>query len=69
VVSAQFAFTYLPAMQEWFGSRALSLADGAAIIAIGAGVMFLLELEKLLLRRLGVPDLQLRRADATIEKA
>jgi len=58
VVSAQFAFTYLPAMQEWFGSRALSLADGAAIIAIGAGMMFLLELEKLLLRRLGVPELQ-----------
>ena len=65
VVAAQFAFTYLPAMQTWFGTRALSLGDGAVIIAIGAGMMVLLELEKLLLRRLGVPDLQLHAAAAT----
>ena len=69
VVAAQFAFTYLPAMQTWFGTRALSFVDGMAIIAIGASMMVLLELEKLLLRRLGVPDLQLRPANATTEKA
>ncbi|MGD9508140.1 MAG: HAD-IC family P-type ATPase [Geminicoccaceae bacterium] len=56
VVVAQFAFTYLPFMHELFDSRPLGLADGFLIVAIGVGLMFLLEGEKLLLRRLGIFD-------------
>ncbi|MGE3741316.1 MAG: hypothetical protein AB7I59_17640, partial [Geminicoccaceae bacterium] len=52
----QFAFTYLPFMHELFDSRPLGLADGFLIVAIGVGLMFLLEGEKLLLRRLGIFD-------------
>ncbi|MGE3743605.1 MAG: HAD-IC family P-type ATPase [Geminicoccaceae bacterium] len=56
VVVAQFAFTYLPFMHELFDSRPLGLADGFLIVAIGVGLMFLLEGEMLLLRRLGIFD-------------
>jgi magnesium-transporting ATPase (P-type) len=61
VVVAQFAFTYLPFMQQWFGTRPLALADGALIIAVGAAAMVLLELEKALLRRFGVAELATKR--------
>jgi hypothetical protein len=40
-------------MQHWFATRAVSLVDGAVVIACGAGFMLLLEGEKLLLRRYG----------------
>ncbi|MDR5651688.1 HAD-IC family P-type ATPase [Ruixingdingia sedimenti] len=50
VVAGQLAFTYLPAMQAIFGARALSLADGALILAIGAATLVVLEVEKHLLR-------------------
>lgn len=53
VVAAQMAFTYLPVMNTLFESRPLTLGDGAVIIAIGIGLMLLLEGEKLLMRRLG----------------
>ena len=52
VVAGQLAFIYLPVMNEIFGSRPLSLADGAMIVGIGIALMFLLEGEKLLMRRL-----------------
>ncbi|MCF1710220.1 HAD-IC family P-type ATPase [Tabrizicola sp. J26] len=51
VVAGQLAFTYLPALQGIFGSRPLSLSDGAIILAVGAGSLVLLEIEKHLLRR------------------
>jgi len=58
VVAAQLAFTYAPFMQQWFATRPVSLADGAMIVGVGVVMLLLLEGEKLLLRRLGVPDLQ-----------
>jgi len=54
VIPVQLAFTYAPFMQQWFATRAVALADGALVIACGAALMFLLEAEKLLLRRYGV---------------
>ncbi len=59
VTAAQLAFTYAPFMQRWFATRPVALADGVLVIAIGAAMLLLLEGEKLLLRRLGVADLQL----------
>jgi magnesium-transporting ATPase (P-type) len=53
IVAAQLVFTYAPFMQHWFATRAVSLIDGAVVIACGAGFMLLLEGEKLLLRRYG----------------
>jgi magnesium-transporting ATPase (P-type) len=53
VVSAQLAFTYAPFMQQWFATRPVALLDGALVIACGVAFLFLLEAEKLLLRRLG----------------
>jgi magnesium-transporting ATPase (P-type) len=53
IVAAQLVFTYAPFMQHWFATRAVSLVDGAVVIACGAGFMLLLEGEKLLLRRYG----------------
>jgi magnesium-transporting ATPase (P-type) len=52
IIAAQLAFTYLPFMNAWFESRPVALFDGLAIVAIGAGVKILLELEKALLRHL-----------------
>jgi magnesium-transporting ATPase (P-type) len=54
VVAAQIAFTYAPFMQSWFATRPVALLDGALVIAAGAALMFLLEGEKLLLRRFGL---------------
>jgi magnesium-transporting ATPase (P-type) len=53
IVIAQFAFTYLPVMQRLFDTRAVSLVDGVLVIAAGASVMVLLEIEKIFLRRSG----------------
>ena len=52
VVIAQLLFTYWPPMHDIFDTRPLALADGALIIAIGIGLMLILEVEKHLLRRL-----------------
>jgi len=56
VVAAQFAFTYLPLMHELFGTRPVTLRDGLIIIAAGVIFMAILEVEKTLLRRLGLVD-------------
>jgi magnesium-transporting ATPase (P-type) len=53
VVAAQLVFTYAPFMHGWFQSRPVAFLDGVTIVAAGAALMFLLEAEKLLLRRLG----------------
>ena len=50
VVAGQLAFTYLPIMNTIFGSRPLTLADGALIIALGVASFVLLEFEKHFLR-------------------
>ena len=57
VIVAQFAFTYAPFMHGWFSTRPVAFADGVLIVLLGAAVMFLLEGEKWLLRRLGVAEL------------
>ncbi|BAK67248.1 cation transport ATPase [Sphingobium sp. SYK-6] len=53
VVAGQLAFTYLPVMNEIFGSRPLAFVDGALIIGIGVALLLVLEMEKRLMRRLG----------------
>ena len=53
VFGLQLAFTYTPLMQGLFGSAALPLSTGLAVVGVGACVLLVLELEKLLLRRLG----------------
>lgn len=50
----QLGFTYLPVMQQLFASAALPLTTGLAIGAVGVAVLVVLEIEKWLLRRLGV---------------
>jgi len=50
VVAGQLAFTYLPIMNTIFGSRPLTFADGALIIALGAASFVLLEFEKQFVR-------------------
>ncbi len=63
VVAAQLAFTYLPWMQAVFDTRAVALLDGVVIILVGVAMMMLLEVEKLLLRRLDVfQELRVKRA-------
>jgi magnesium-transporting ATPase (P-type) len=53
VAAAQVLFTYAPFMHRLFGSAAISLQDGALIVAAGIILMVVLELEKSLMRRLG----------------
>jgi magnesium-transporting ATPase (P-type) len=53
VVIAQFAFTYLPVMQRLFDTRPVRLLDGVLVVAAGAAVMVLLEIEKVFLQRTG----------------
>jgi magnesium-transporting ATPase (P-type) len=53
VVAAQLVFTYAPFMNDWFESRPVAFLDGALVVATGVALMFLLEGEKLLLRRWG----------------
>ena len=53
VVAAQFAFTYLPAMQALFETRALAFVDGMVVVGSGLVLMTILEIEKIVLRRLG----------------
>jgi magnesium-transporting ATPase (P-type) len=50
----QLVFTYAPLMQQLFASTPLPLTTGAASVGAGVVVLLVLELEKLVLRRLGV---------------
>src|SRR5690606_33777819 len=54
LVVAQLLFTFAPFMQAIFDTRPLGPADGALLIAIGLGLMLLLEGEKILLARTGL---------------
>lgn len=53
LVVAQLLFTFAPVMNVIFDSRPLTLADGFLLLGIGILLLFLLEAEKLLMRRLG----------------
>jgi magnesium-transporting ATPase (P-type) len=46
VVALQLAFTYAPFMQALFGTRPIGLAHGFLIVAVGAALFTVLELEK-----------------------
>lgn len=54
VFGLQLLFTYAPFMQSLFASEALSLATGALVVLAGVAVLVILEVEKALLRRMGV---------------
>jgi magnesium-transporting ATPase (P-type) len=49
----QLAFTYLGPMQTLFSTAAISLSHWALIILVASSVLFLVEAEKALLRRMG----------------
>lgn len=53
VLVLQLLFTYTPWMQALFDSRPLALLDLLFVIALGAVLMLVLEVEKAVLRRLG----------------
>ncbi len=46
ITAAQFAVTYLPPLQQLFGTRAVPLLDGMLIVAVGAVFFAMIELEK-----------------------
>jgi len=46
VTALQILFTYAPFMRLFFDTRPLSLAQGAQIIAVGIGVLLVIEIEK-----------------------
>jgi hypothetical protein len=52
VVIAQFAFTYVPIMQEVFKTEPVSVRDGVLIVGIGVAVLISVEVEKRLLAAL-----------------
>lgn len=52
----QLMFTYAPFMQTLFDTRPLSLQMGAQIVAVGALVLLVLEVEKLIVRRFGLDE-------------
>ncbi len=45
----QLVFTYLPAMQNLFGTAPLGVRHWVAILAVACGVYFVVEIEKRLL--------------------
>ncbi|WP_353172656.1 HAD-IC family P-type ATPase [Paracandidimonas soli] len=67
VVLAQLAFTYLPWMHAVFDSRPVPLFEGVVIVLSGLAMMVFLEVEKWVLRRLGVFD-ELRLASDAAEE-
>jgi potassium/sodium efflux P-type ATPase len=52
VTVLQFLFTYAPFMQTFFKTEALTIAQGLQVISFGVVVLFLIEIEKLVVRRL-----------------
>ncbi|NCC22181.1 MAG: HAD family hydrolase [Alphaproteobacteria bacterium] len=52
VIAFQFVFTFAPFMHTFFGSASMTAAQGGIILVLGVLVMAILELEKLLTRRL-----------------
>ena len=53
VLLLQLLFTYAPLMQQLFRTEALPMAWGLRIMAVGIGLLMVLEVEKAVLRRLG----------------
>lgn len=55
-VVLQLAFTYLPILNALFDTRPLPFTDGLVAVGIGVSLLLLLEMEKLIRRRLFRPD-------------
>jgi magnesium-transporting ATPase (P-type) len=53
VTLAQLLFTYAPPLQALFDSRSVDLQAGLWILVLGVALLLFLEVEKLLMRRLG----------------
>ncbi|MFC4350048.1 cation-transporting P-type ATPase [Fodinicurvata halophila] len=53
VTALQFLFTYAPFMQVIFDTRPVRLQEGLLVVACGAGLLVILELEKAIRHRLG----------------
>jgi magnesium-transporting ATPase (P-type) len=51
LLALQLVFVYAPAMQVWFGTAPLTARDWLLPLAIGIAVFLLVELEKLVIRR------------------
>ena len=60
LVVLQLAFTYAPWLQVLFGTTAIPLADWLRIITFGALVFVLVEIEKVVVRRLGLDETTVR---------
>ena len=52
VAVAQFAFTYAPFMNALFQTAPIAFLDGLLIVAIGVATMVVMEVEKVVARRL-----------------
>ena len=52
VTAAQFAVTYLAPFQRVLNTAAVSLVDGKLVVAIGAAMLFVCEIEKQIRLRL-----------------
>ena len=46
ITAAQFAVTYLPPLQVVLGTEPVPLADGLLIVAVGAVLLAIIEIEK-----------------------
>jgi magnesium-transporting ATPase (P-type) len=55
VVIGQFAITYVPFLQSLFGTAAVSLVDGLAIVGVGIALFAILEIEKQIRLHLTAP--------------
>ena len=55
VVIGQFAITYVPFLQGLFGTAAVSLVDGLAIVGVGIALFAILEIEKQIRLHLTAP--------------
>ncbi len=52
VTAAQFAMTYAPFMQLIFDTRPVAFLDGVAVVGAGVAMLFVVEIEKAIWRRL-----------------
>ncbi len=63
LVVFQLAFTYLPALQALFGTAAISAGVWLRIVLVAVSVLFIVELEKMLVRRWFRPKERVRELD------
>ena len=52
VFALQLVFTYLPLFQRLFETRAIGFWDGLAAVGVGAALLLVAEIEKLIRRKL-----------------